>query len=178
MALRGLARIAAESADVREVKKKAPLTHTQRVRKHPSPAAPPALTTDQSLLRDQVIALIPAETLAPTVALFGYFANYDWRVRGLIVVVAAVLTPIWVWINFVDQAQTDEARKAIPWGPMLLGAISYLVWVGSIPATPYLRWHAWDLQLGAGLVLISGLLLGGVVAFVRMLRRRRTPVVP
>jgi hypothetical protein len=116
----------------------------------------------QSTLSDQLLAFIPAETLAPTVALFGFFADEAWWWRGIVVLIAVVLTPIWVWINYVNAAQTTEARRKFPFVAAAISTVAYLLWVGSIPSTPYLHWGWWSLQLGTGLVLLGGFVLFGL----------------
>jgi hypothetical protein len=113
----------------------------------------------QASLTDKLMAFIPAEILAPTVALFGFFAADSWIWRAVIVVVCVVLTPLWVWINYVQAAQTAKAKKQWPWISALFGIVAYLIWIGSVPGSPYLQWHVWSLRIGTGVVLIGAVLL-------------------
>jgi hypothetical protein len=116
----------------------------------------------QATLSDQLLAFIPTETLAPTVALFGFFADDRWEFRAAVVAIALVLTPVWVWVNYVNAATTDEAQKKIPVWSACFGIVAYLLWVGSVPATPFLQWDRWTLHIGTACVLVGGFVLFGL----------------
>jgi hypothetical protein len=160
MALLMLARRAARRADATGVP--ADSTVPRDAARAPAPREVPAASGDvdvgaeQDKLRDKLISFIPAETLAPTVALFGFFAEDSWWWRLGVFVIFVPITAGWIWFNYYDTAKDPKVKATIPVRTMVLGTLAYIVWIGSVPASPYLQWHVWNLKVGAGLVLAGG----------------------
>lgn len=117
---------------------------------------------------DQLLAFVPSETLAPTTAMFGALASVAWWTRLAIVAIAVVHTPIWIWINYVNAAVETAAMKEWPVWSICFGVVAYLIWVGSIPGSPYLRWHIWSLRIGAGAALRSAAVCAALFAGVAL----------
>ena len=114
---------------------------------------------EQQKLRDQLVALIPAESLAAFVALIAYFADYSYTMRWVLFGIVFVCTPALVWVTYIEKAATTEARRTVPIRQMVIGTVAFVAWAMAVPANPFLSIDGFTLQLGAGVAIAAGFVL-------------------
>lgn len=122
----------------------------------------PAAAGEQKKLRDQLIALIPAEAISAFVALIGATAALDvgwrWAVLGLIV----VLIPIWVFTNYANSLKDGDPKGKPPWFEIIVGLLAFLAWSTSVPAGPFDE-IGLKTEYGAIIVLVAAAILTAAV---------------
>jgi hypothetical protein len=85
---------------------------------------------EQKKLRDQLIALVPAEAVGLYVAAIGAAAEAEETVRWLIFVGVLLLTPIWVAVNYWEK---KGGRTKLPWFELTIGTLAFAAWTTTVP---------------------------------------------
>lgn len=109
--------------------------------------SPPA--GEQKKLRDQLVALIPAEAIVLYVAAVGAAAEASEWVRWLIFAVVLVLTPAWVLVSYWEL---KGGRTGAPVFELVIGIIAFVAWTTTVPQGTFddLGWPVW-----AGTIVVA-----------------------
>lgn len=86
---------------------------------------------EQKKLRDQLIALVPAEAVGLYVAAIGAAAEADEWVRWLLFGAVLVLTPTWVTVNYWEE---KGGRTGLPWFELVVGTLAFVAWTTTVPS--------------------------------------------
>lgn len=86
---------------------------------------------EQKKLRDQLIALVPAEAVGLYVAAIGAAAEANEGVRWAIFGVVLVLTPAWVALNYWEK---KGDHNSLPWFELIVGTLAFVAWTTTVPS--------------------------------------------
>jgi hypothetical protein len=130
---------------------------------------------------EQLVQLVPTEAIGVFTGAIAFCVgvNWGWTPRWICFGAVAVLSAIWVFVNYWDTLTTKDkhAKKfPMPYWPMGIGVMAFVIWSLTIPGTPFLQWHKWDLKF-APFVTLFGVVLLTLADRVRtIVKERRQPL--
>lgn len=121
---------------------------------------------------EQLVSLVPTEAIGLFTGSLALCAGngWGWGVKwACFAAVAALIVP-WVWLSYwnnLTTAQQDAKKFPIPYWSIITGILAFAIWSLTIPDTPFLQWHHWDLKFAPFVTLFA-------VAFLTVADRIRT----
>lgn len=125
----------------------------------PPPVPPPAPPPEQPFV-DQLVSLIPGESLAFFVAALGIAgADASTTTKSILLGVTLVLTVGWTKINYMRKAKTKEAKAVWPKFEMFLATVATLAWSTTVPSNPWTAIEGFKTQHGVLIAVVASALL-------------------
>ena len=93
--------------------------------------------------------------------------------------VVAIFCVPWVWLNYwgsLTPEQKHAKQFPIPYWAIGMGVIAFGVWSLTIPETPFLQWHRWDLKFAPFVTLVGVTLLTIADRIRAAVKERETPL--
>lgn len=110
--------------------------------------APPA--GEQKKLRDQLVALIPAEAVALYIAAIGAAAAGEEGIRWGLFGLVLCLTPVWVVVSYWEK---KGGRTGIPVFEVVIGTVAFAAWTTTVPRGTF---DDLGLPVWAGTIVVVG----------------------
>lgn len=126
---------------------------------------------------EQLVSLVPTEAIGVFTGALAFCAgnNWGWGVKWACFAAVAVLIVPWVWLSYWNKLTTEQQdadKFPIPYWSIMMGLAAFTVWSMTIPETPFLQWHVWDLKF-APFVTLFGVAALTVADQVRSVLKKR-----
>ena len=151
----GIMRVSAERAILEDAK----------AENKPEPPRVPDPKGATKTFLDELIRWIPGESLAIFVALMGLTADSRVFIRVGALVVAAVATPIWVRIHYLQSAKTRQAKRVWPKAQMVIATLAFVAWSTSVPKSAWTEIGDFKSSWGTGIAVLVSFAIGTFVAY-------------
>ena len=120
------------------------------------PGRIPGAADAQERIVGQLVAFIPAESVALFIAALGAVGGESrgWVLWTLFGVIAAI-TPIWVEIHYLKKVRSRRARRRVPLFEMAAGSVAFVAWSTSVPYSPWEQIGGFTTRWGLLIALVT-----------------------
>jgi hypothetical protein len=126
---------------------------------NPAPGGGAADQATVTKLRDQLVALIPAESLAVFLVAMSVVADESYMVRWVLVGIVAAGTALWVNTHYRENTKQHRDHRKLPLLEMSVGTAAFVAWATTVPATPFLQIPGYKLEMGVAVIAGAAFLL-------------------